>query len=381
MKRTRPARRRKRDVRIGVVGVGIIGLAHADRVLRTPRARLAALCSRNPAKAALAAERGCAFFTDHRELLRSGTCDAVLVATPHYDHVPIGVDAMDAGLHVLLEKPVAVDLDGARRLAAAAAHRRGLVAAVMFQMRTDPRFVRLRDLLLRGRLGALQRVTWILTDWFRPDAYYASAPWRGTWAGEGGGVLVNQCPHQLDLLGWLFGPPQRVQAVCGFGRRHAIEVEDEVTAVLEYPGGCTGTFITSTGEAPGTNRLEIAGTRGRAVLEGSTLTVSTNAMPSDEYCRKGADLFGRPASRDTVATIAPAAAPHESVIRNFVEAVLCGTPPVAPLADGVRQVELANAMLMSSLQGRPASLPLDPEAFGRCLRRLVRSSGKGRSAR
>ncbi|MBM4156365.1 MAG: Gfo/Idh/MocA family oxidoreductase [Lentisphaerae bacterium] len=381
MKKTASSRRARREVRIGVVGVGIIGLAHADRVARTPRARLAALCSRNPAKASLAAERGCAFFTDHRELLRSGACDAVLVATPHYDHVPIGVDALNAGLHVLLEKPVAVDLAGAQRLAAAAAGRRRLVAAVMFQMRTDPRFVRLRDLLLRGRLGTLQRVTWILTDWFRPDAYYASAPWRGTWAGEGGGVLVNQCPHQLDLLGWLFGPPERVQAVCGFGRRHAIEVEDEVTAVLEYPGGCTGTFITSTGEAPGTNRLEIAGTRGRAVLEGSSLVVTTNATPSDEYCRNGAELFGRPAVQAAASTLEPAAAPHEAVIRNFVDAILGEVPPVAPLADGVRQVELANAMLYSAVRGRAVSLPLDAKAFGRCHRRLVLTKGRGKRSR
>lgn len=369
-----------REVRIGVIGIGLIGLAHADRIVRTPRARLAALCARDPAKADLASARGCAYFTDHRDLLRSGTCDAVLVATPHYAHVGIGLDALRAGLHVLLEKPVAVDFAGAQRLAAAHARRRGQVCAVMFQMRTDPRFLRLRNLLQRGRLGTLQRMTWILTDWFRPSAYYASSPWRGTWEGEGGGVLVNQCPHQLDLLGWLFGPPDRVRAVCGFGRRHDIEVEDEATAVLEYPGGLTGAFIASTGEAPGTNRLEIAGTRGRAVLEGATLTVTTNTMPSDEYCRRGSDLFGRPDTKESVIPVKPAAPLHEAVLRNWVAAILDGAPPVAPLEDGVRQVELANAILLSALRDRPVSLPLDAAAFSRRHRNLVRAA-RNRKAR
>ncbi|OQW96841.1 MAG: hypothetical protein BWK77_03455 [Verrucomicrobia bacterium A1] len=380
MNATVRSRRARREVRIGVIGAGLIGLAHADRVARTPRARLAALCARDPAKADLASARGCAYFTDHRDLLRSGTCDAVLVATPHYAHVPIGLDALRAGLHVLLEKPVAVDLAGAQSLAAAHARRRRQVCAVMFQMRTDPRFLRLRSLLQRGRLGTLQRMTWILTDWFRPSSYYASAKWRGTWEGEGGGVLVNQCPHQLDLLGWLFGPPDRVRAVCGFGRRHDIEVEDEATAVLEYPGGMTGTFITSTGEAPGTNRLEIAGTLGRMVLEGAALAVTTNETPSDEYCRRGTDLFGCPKTTEAVISAAPAAPLHETVIRNFVAAILDGVPPVAPLEDGVRQVELANAMLLSSLRDRPVSLPLDAAAFGRRLRELVRAA-RARKAR
>lgn len=374
MNSTVRSRRARREVRIGVIGVGLIGLAHADRIARTPHARLAALCARDPAKADLASARGCAYFTDHRDLLRSGTCDAVVIATPHYAHVPIGLDALRAGHHVLLEKPVAVDLAGAQSLAAAHARRRRQVCAVMFQMRTDLRFLRLRDLLRRGRLGPLQRMTWIITDWFRPSSYYTSAKWRGTWEGEGGGVLVNQCPHQLDLLGWLFGPPERVHAVCGFGRRHDIEVEDEATAVLEYPGGMTGTFITATGEAPGTNRLEIAGTRGRVVLEGATLTVTTNATPSDDYCRRGTDLFGRPKTRETVIPVASTPPLHETVIRNFVAAILDGVEPVAPLEDGVRQVELANAMLLSSLRDRPVDLPLDAVAFGRRLRGLVRAA-------
>jgi predicted dehydrogenase len=165
-----------------------------------------------------------------------------------------------------------------------------------------------------------------------------------------------------------------VHAVCGFGRRHEIEVEDEATAVLEYPGGMTGTFITATGEAPGTNRLEIAGTRGRVVLEGATLTVTTNTTPSDDYCRRGTDLFGRPKTRETVIPVALTPPLHETVTRNFVAAILDGAEPVAPLEDGVRQVELANAMLLSSLRDRPVDLPLDAAAFGRRLRGLVRAA-------
>lgn len=365
---------RREPVRIAVIGAGLIGLRHADLLRRTPRARLVALCSRGAPGVEAAAQRGCAHFADWRTLVRSGECDAVVIATPHYSHPEIAAGALKAGLHVLVEKPIAVHVADAASALAAHRRRPDLVFAAMFQMRTETRFSAIRRLVRGGALGDIQRVTWIITDWFRPDAYYAANEWRGTWAGEGGGVLLNQCPHQLDLLCWICGLPRRVTAVCGFGRRHAIEVEDEATALLEYANGATGTFITSTGEAPGVNRLEIAGTRGRLVLEGHELTVARNRVPSDRFCRTTRELFSGPPFATVRRTFRPTPAPHAKIHRNFVAAILDGAAPIAPAEEGMASLELANAMVRSSLHGRPVDLPLDGAAYARDLKRLVRDA-------
>ncbi|MCX7817926.1 MAG: Gfo/Idh/MocA family oxidoreductase [Kiritimatiellae bacterium] len=376
MSATQPYGGRGRSLRWGVVGLGTIGADHAERISRTRRARLTAVCSRDPAKRAIAERLGCAFVRDHRELVRSGLCDALLIATPHYAHVPIALDALRAGLHVLVEKPVAVTLAEAQRLLEAARVRPAQRAGVMFQMRTEPVWHRMAALLRDRVLGELQRVTWVVTDWFRPDAYYRAAGWRGSWATEGGGVLVNQCPHQLDLWLHLFGPPSKVCALAGFGRRHPIEVEDEAAALFEYSRGLTGVFITSTGEAPGERRLAVAGTGGLAVVEGTAIRLRLNQVRSDRFARDAREPFAKPPARErTIECGAPREPPHEAVIRNFVEAVLDDAPLVAPLEDGVRQVELANAILWSALRERPVPLPLDARAFERLHRSLRRRSG------
>ncbi|MDA0577848.1 MAG: Gfo/Idh/MocA family oxidoreductase, partial [Verrucomicrobia bacterium] len=205
-------------------------------------------------------------FAKPEDMYASGTVDAVVVATPHYSHPDLSMAALARGLHVLVEKPIAVHKQEAERLIRAA-RPGGPLLAVMLNQRTDPRYRKMREIVQGGELGRLQRVTWIITDWFRTDAYYKTGAWRGTWAGEGGGLLMNQCQHQLDLLQWMFGMPRAVRAWCGLGKRHAIEVEDEVTAYLEYADGATGLFVASTGEAPGVNRLEVAGELGRLVQE------------------------------------------------------------------------------------------------------------------
>ncbi len=368
-------RRTTGEVRWAVIGLGTIGVEHAWRVARTPRARLVAVASRNPARAAVAESLGCEFYTDTSAMLRSGRLDAVLIATPHDSHVPLARAAVEAGLHALVEKPLAVDpLDG-RGLAELARRRRRKVG-VMFQMRTEPVFQTLAAMLREGRLGRLQRLTWIVTDWFRADAYFRAAPWRGTWAGEGGGLLVNQCPHQLDLLLWFLGPPRRVRATAGYGRWHPIETEDDVTAVLEYRDGLTATFIASTGEAPGTRRLEIAGTKGTVVHEGSRLTLRWNRIPSDRFARSARDGFSRPPVREESFECPTAPIPpHEAVIRNFVSAILDGDDLIAPVSDGVREVELAAALQWAALDRREVELPLNGRGFRRRLQR-VRDQGR-----
>src|SRR5258706_9201509 len=234
------------EVRIGIVGLGNMGSVHAGWLLegKVKRCRLTAVCDTNPKKLEQERYNGLKRFDDSATMLRSGEIDAVLIAVPHYFHTTIGIDALQLGLHVLTEKPISVHKNDCLKLIAAHKNPKQIFAA-MFQLRTEPVYQKIRSMVRGGELGKLFRVNWIITDWFRSDAYYASSAWRATWAGEGGGVLLNQALHNLDLWQWLFGMPARVRAFCGFGKFHEIEVEDQVTAYFEYASGATGVFITS----------------------------------------------------------------------------------------------------------------------------------------
>jgi predicted dehydrogenase len=300
-------------------------------------------------------------------------CDAVLIATPHYDHTTIGIAALEAGYHVLVEKPISVHKADCERLTAA--HKdKDLVFAAMFNQRTDPHYKKIKQLVEEGELGQFLRISWIITDWFRTESYYASGGWRATWAGEGGGVLLNQCPHNLDLLQWICGMPTMVQGFCGIGKRHDIEVEDEVTAYLEFPDDCTGVFVTSTGEAPGTSRFEIAGDRGKLVLEDGTITFVHNKIPATEFLRTSKASFAKPDVETITFPVEGTGGQHAEILENFADAILEGQDLIAPAEEGIHSVELGNAMLYSSLIGQPVELPLDGEAFERELKKLIETS-------
>jgi predicted dehydrogenase len=363
-------------VRLGIIGLGSMGAQHAETVRagRIPRCDLHAVCERDPER--LARFPGIRGFTDSRELIRSGLVDAVLIATPHFDHVEVGTAALGRGLHVLTEKPIAVHKADCERLLQAYAERpqRRQVFAAMFQVRTEPAWIRLRQLIASGELGEIRRVNWIVTDWFRSEAYYASAGWRATWRGEGGGVLINQCPHNLDLMQWLFGMPARVRGFCGFGKWHRIETEDAVTAYLEFANGATGVFVTTTGEAPGTNRLEIAAENGRVVLEGGKLTWTRNVQPMTEFSRATTTRWDRPETWHVEIPTSGTAGGHDAIMRNFVDAILDGAPLIAEAVEGIRSVELANAMLLSSILGRTLELPLDAGLVEEEFRKLIEAS-------
>ncbi len=362
-----------KTVRLGIVGLGNIGRYHAEYLAqgKVARAQLTAVCD---AYAALDRYASLQTFAQPEALFQSGAVDAVIIATPHYQHTTLGMAALEAGLHVMVEKPISAHKADAERLLAAAARRPQQVFAGMFQLRTEPRYGKIRQLIRSGELGEIVRLSWIITDWYRTDAYYASGGWRATWKGEGGGVLLNQCLHNLDVLGWLFGLPARVRGFCQLGRFHAIEVEDNVTAYLEYPNGATGVFVTSTGEAPGTNRFEIAGTRGRVVLEQNRLTFVRNEADMIEFSRTAKVGFAKPEVWVAEIPFQDAALPHAIVMQNFVDAILDGTPLLAPGAEGMHSVELANAMLYSSLQNRTIDLPLDAAAYERALQQLIAES-------
>ena len=364
---------RMNRVRIGVIGLGSIGIFHTRYFAegKIPRATLTAVCDLNR-KALRPFEPPVATFTDSRDLIRSGLVDAVLIATPQSLHADIGIDALKQGLHVLVEKPLARHIAEARRLFAA--HKsRNQVFAIMFNQRADPRHRWIRDAIAAGSIGALQRIHLVMTEWFRTNAYYVSAGWRGTWEGEGGGILMNQYAHHLDLLQWMCGMPKRVRAFCGIGKHHPIEVEDEVTAYFEYKNGATGVFVGSTGEAPGTNRFEIAGDLGRIVLEGGKLTLTRNAVSAARFRRTSREPMAKPAARQTTIRSPRTAESHQVLTRNFVDAILDGAPLIAPAEEGLGSLELANAMIYSSFTGRTAELPLNAGAYQSFLNRRIRA--------
>jgi predicted dehydrogenase len=315
-------------------------------------------------------------FQDSAELIRSGLVDAVLIATPHYDHTSIGIDALEQGLHLLVEKPISVHKRDCLRLIEAYEQRpkSEQVFCAMFNQRTDPRYQQIRDMIRNDELGVLRRMNWIITDWFRTDIYYRSGGWRATWKGEGGGVLLNQCPHQLDLLWWLFGPPESVWAQCRFGQWHDVEVEDDVTALLTYANGATCSFITTTGETPGTNRLEIVGDKGTVIADESGLKWLRNDVAIQEYCRTSDKPFGKPEVTETQIPIAGKGGQHPEILQNFIDAVLDQAPLLAPAEEGLHSVELANAMLLSTFEGQPVSYPLDPEQFWKHLEHKISTS-------
>ena len=360
-------------VKLGIVGIGSMGAIHAQSVLdgNIARCQLTAVCDPKPERLSLfSSVEG---FLSVDDFFRSSQTDAVLIATPHYFHTSIGIQALETGRHVLVEKPISVHKSDAERLLAAY---RGAdqVFAAMFNQRTDPFFLKLRQLVRSGDLGAIRRVSWTITNWFRTEAYYQSSDWRATWAGEGGGVLLNQCPHNLDLFQWIFGMPARVRAFCRFGRYHDIEVEDDVTAYLEYSDGMTAIFSASTGEAPGTNRLEVAAERGKVVIENDSFLFTRNEVPMSEFSRTDPGRFTAPETWEIRIPIKGHGPQHNGILDNFVSAVLDGTPLVAPAREGLYSLELANAFLLSTLENRSVELPMDGALFEQHLQRLVATS-------
>lgn len=364
-------------VRFGIIGIGNMGVYHA-RLLATGKvagASLAAVCDTEPERTREFAPVA-AVFASAEELFQSGLVDAVLIATPHYSHVPIGISALKSGLHVLIEKPLAVDKESALRLLGTP-RKKTQKFGVVFNQRTDPHYSKVRELVRNGTLGEVRRVQWTVTDWFRTHAYYRSSDWRATWAGEGGGVLLNQAVHNLDLFQWIFGMPVEVRAVCDLGKYHPIEVEDDVTALFRLSNGANATFTTSTGEAPGTNRMEIAGENGRLVLENGRLEFLQNETPSSDFSKTSPEGYNKPPIRLVEIPLPlDRGDQHLGILQNFANAILTNTPLAAEASEGLKSVELINAILWSSLEDKTIHLPISAEGYSRLLNRLKKQSKK-----
>ena len=367
-----------KEIRTAVIGIGNMGTAHARCIGegRIGGLRLSAVCDIREERLRWCASAfpEAARFPDWEALLRAGAADALVIAVPHPLHARIAAEALRAGLHVLSEKPLDISVLRARE-AVRAAGESGRVFAVMFNQRTNPVFRRAREIVRGGELGELKRSIWIITNWYRTQHYYDSGDWRATWAGEGGGVLLNQAPHNLDLWQWICGMPCEVTARCSIARYHRIEVEDDAVILARYDGGATGIFVTSTGEAPGTNRLEITGTRGKLVLEGGSLKWWRLRQDEREVCRTSTENFTRiPYDYEEIVPDEPETA-HEGILQNFADAVLRGAELIAPGADGLRELAISNAAYLSAWQGGvPVAIPLDEALFDRMLRERAEAS-------
>ncbi len=367
----------ERQVKIGIVGIGNMGSTHIRHVIGLPTAKLAAICDRRTDRLdACDAGPDVPRYSNYAEMLASADLDAVILATPHFDHPDMTLAAFERGLHVLVEKPIAVHVKEAQRMIdgyqAAREAQPDLVFAAMFMQRTWGHWRAIKTLIDAGELGRLQRCTWIITDWFRAQSYYDSGDWRATWRGEGGGVLMNQCPHNLDLLQWFVGMPSRLRGFVSFGKHHCIEVEDEVTAYLEYANGMVGHIITTTGESPGSNRLEIVGENGKLTYENSELLFYRNAWSSIKQIRESEDGFEQvPCEREAIAYEERQTHGHELIIANFADAILDGAQLITPAEEGINSVAINNAIILSAHKNDCVTMPLDGNEFAELLAQYI----------
>lgn len=358
-------------VKIGIIGIGNMGTSHAKTITegKVSELELVAVADRQEGRRQWCKEHlpeTIQIFEEGSDLIASGLCDAVLVAVPHYQHPELSIEALQHNLHVLCEKPAGVYTKQVREMNEAAA-KSDRVFAMMFNQRTNCVYRKMHEMVANGELGEIRRVNWIITDWYRTQSYYDSGSWRATWDGEGGGVLLNQCPHNLDLIQWICGMPAKVQAFCHEGKWHDIEVEDDVTAYLEYPNGATGVFITTTGDAPGTNRFEITGDLGKLVCENDKLTFYKLKQGIKEHCATCKAGFDKPECETIEVETDGQNEQHAGVMKAFVGKILHGTPLVAGGEEGINGLMLSNAMHLSSWLGHAVTLPIDEDEFLRQL--------------
>lgn len=357
-----------KNVRIGIIGYGNIGSAHAQCILSGSISglELTAICDIDEEKllqAGKAAPAAC-LYSEYEDLLASGLVDAVLIAVPHYIHPEIAIMAFKKGINVLTEKPSGVFTQQVEQMNDAA-KKAGKVFGIMFNQRTNPLYQQARELIQSGRIGNKKRLVWIITNWYRKQSYYDSGSWRATWAGEGGGVLINQAPHNLDLWQWMFGMPSRIRASCYVGKHHNIEVEDEAAIYAEYENGATATFLTSTGEYPGTNRLEITGDRGKIVLEDEKLRF-WELGNSEDTCV--------PPYTYQEFTSQQADSAHSGILQNFTNAILYGDELLAPGYDGLNELIISNAAYLSAWTDQWVELPVDGDYYLSELKKRIQNS-------
>ena len=366
-------------IRLGIIGVGNMGSSHAKKVSRgdVPDFVLAAVADIDPIKLEWAQENlpeTVARFDTAEAMLDSGLIDACIVATPHYDHPKYVIECINRGIHVMSEKPAGVYTKQVREMNEEAARHPEVKFGMMFNQRTDHIYRKMRELVQSGRFGEIRRVNWLITNWYRPQAYYDSGAWRATWSGEGGGVLLNQCPHNLDLWQWICGMPVKVHSHIHYGKWHDIEVEDDVTTYVEYPNGATGVFITTTGDALGTNRFEIQLDKGKIVSDNGVLTVMEYEMAESEFTKVNKIPFQSPQAHPVEIETDGKSEQHVGVLNAWADAILRGGEMIAHGEEGINGLTLSNAMHLSSFLGKTIELPLDEDVYYEELMKRVATS-------
>ena len=365
-------------LRIGIIGVGNMGSSHARQLANgeVPGAELAAICDFKPERLKWAKETygdSVKLFDNTEALFAAHVIDAVLIATPHYDHPTLAIQAFENNLHVLIEKPAGVYTKQVREMNDAA-RKTDKVFSIMYNQRTNPLYQKVRELILSGEMGEIKRINWIITTWYRSQSYFNSGGWRATWAGEGGGVLLNQCPHQLDLWQWICGMPKRVRSFMAFGKHHDIEVEDDVTTYMEYENGATGVFITGTADSPGTNRFEILGDKGKVVIEEGQLKYWHLPVSERQFNSEYTGGFGEPESWKCEIPIKGTETSHLGIMKNWVAAIQKGTSLLAPGIEGINGLTLSNAMHLSAWTDDWVEFPINEELFYVKLQERVKTS-------
>jgi predicted dehydrogenase len=359
-------------IRLGVIGLGNIAKQHIDNVLNkhTQQCQITAVCSRS--QSGYAKKIGAKHFSDYRALIDADFVDAVLIATPTLSHFEIAQYALQKQLHVMLEKPIGLSSYEGEQLVKLANDKTKF--AVMLNQRTDPTFSKMKQIVDSGVLGKITRTHWTMTNWFRPEIYFQVSDWRATWKGEGGGLLVNQCIHNLDIFHWICGMPSSVTAFCEFGKYHKIEVEDEVTAYLRYDNQATGVFVGSTGEAPGVNRFDVIGDKGSLHFDSGRLTQKSNQQGTAEFNQTTNNMFSMPEVIQSDETPSEKVNQHAIIMNNFVQAILNDVQLLVPAEQGLASLDLANAMLLSTWQQKNVALPLDRAEYQQHLAEKVANS-------
>ncbi|STC70064.1 Gfo/Idh/MocA family protein [Corynebacterium pilosum] len=380
-----------KNVRLGIIGLGAQGSMYAQFINegRVDNMTIGAICDILPEKKEQADEYGVPFYEDYKEMVTSGDVDAVVTTVPHYLHPEVGIYALDNGVHALVEKPVGVYTKQANELIDFAKTKPELKFGVFFNQRTNQLYKDIKEILDSGELGKLRHTSWLITNWWRPQGYYDQSDWRATWGGEGGGVLVNQAPHQLDLWQWICGAPERVFARAEYGFKRDIVVEDEVNALVSFADGATGTFITCTHDMIGTDRLEILCDKGKIVVDDSKKVTVSRLTDNEEVLSENMDMeavrklftgqmdMDQYVSTETKEYESVWGGQHVEVLRNFAAAVNGEEELLAPGADGINGVRLANGIHLSSWTGEEVDLvDFDEEKYLEELNKRIKEEGK-----
>lgn len=364
-------------LKVGIIGIGNMGSSHLKNYQdgKMPEIEITAVCDIKKERLDWAKKEfpDIARFDDYDMLLKSGLCDAVLIAVPHYDHPPMAIKALEAGLHVMTEKPAGVYTKQVRQMNEAAS-KSDKAFAIMYNQRTNPMYRKAREIVHSGEYGKIKRVNWIITDWFRTQAYYNSGGWRATWSGEGGGVLLNQCPHNLDLWQWICGMPNKIKAVCHVGRWHDIEVEDDVTIYAEYPNGASGVFITTTGDFPGTNRLEITLDRAKLICENNELKMFVAEKATSDVLANSEEGFTKIGGEWKNVELTGENTQHSGVMNAFAEHILHGGELIARGEEGINGLTISNAAFLSSWLDKTIELPIDEDLYYSELKKRIKAS-------